>query len=355
MPIDYIAISNFRNLSNVVISPSPSINIITGDNGAGKTSLLEAIFYLSRGKSFRSHITKRIIQKNQPSFIVRAEVNEDRQQIKLGIQRFADGKTLIHLNHENQKSIAALTNHLPIKLIRADSYRYFFDGPKLRRQHLDWGVFHVEPTYFRLWQQAQHVLKQRNACLKKNTDTKQITFWDQQLTKASEEMHSLRLSYIKQLIPTFNKLSQHILPKTPIQMCYKKGWPEGTALKTALDQSLIKDKQFGYTSCGPHRADLQLYHEKTPAADVLSQGEQKLISYVISLSQCILLKKLTKKIPIILIDDLASELDLAKYRLILDIIRDIDAQIFITNITHNASAHETNKETVFHVEQGNII
>ncbi len=354
MPISLLKINHFRNLSAVDLSPGPRFNLFYGDNGSGKTSLLEAIYYLGLGKSFRTSTTGRIIQYDAECLSVFIQFNTEQKSIPVGIERYQDGSKKLRFDGENLASIAALAKRLPLQLISTDSYRYFSDGPKPRRQFLDWGVFHVEPDFLAVWQQFQQALKQRNACLKQRAAAAEVTAWNQAFIESAERIDGFRSQYIHQLQPILNEIMQKFLPAFNLKLRYMRGWNKEENLADLLSQQLQRDYQFGYSQSGPQRADCQLYCDNIPAQDALSQGQQKLAAYALHLAQGIHYHQTAQLSPIYLIDDMPSELDPEKRQLVTDLLTNLNAQTFITGITQEDLTALLNIDDMclFHVEQG---
>ena len=356
--IDQLSTVNFRNLSSLTLQPNARFNIIYGDNGAGKTTILEAIYYLSRGKSFRSQQAKTIIQQDQPQLSVFARLTRNQQQMALGIERQSNGQRRIHIDKQPQQTAATLTERLPIQFLSAQSARYFYDGPKARRKLLDWGVFHVEPGFYQAWQNMQQCIKQRNALLKIKASQLELAVWDQQLTKLAEVINEQRLRYIECLTPLLRQYIEQLLrQRLPISIQFQQGWPKQSNLLDALNAHLPRDLITGYTSVGPHKADLQLVLDKRiPAKDFLSQGQQKLAVYALSLAQSLLLQQQLGQTPIYLLDDLSAELDQQHANNVLTCLKELAGQVFITAIDaaplQEALANTTHQ--LFHVKHGNV-
>ena len=358
-----LQIQHFRNINHINIELGPGFNVFYGENGAGKTSLLEAIYYLSHGKSFRTHITDRVIQSGQDRMSIFAKLHGTNQQlIPIGFERLANGNKRLRLNGETATSLAEITRKLPVQLIRTDSYRYFHDGPKTRRQFLNWGLFHVEHRFLSCWRQFHHVLQQRNACLKARTSNKEIQAWDPEFARLATEIDKICRNYIESLQPALNHILARVLTDidAPLTLRYQRGWPEDADLETLLRSKIHKDRQFGYSQYGPQRADLQLFCNNTPADDYLSQGQQKLAAYALYLAQGLVMAQQTDSAPIYLVDDLPSELDPKKRSIITGVLAEIDAQVLITGITQAdlADIIEISSfpaEQMFHVEHGSII
>ncbi|MBS0349964.1 MAG: DNA replication/repair protein RecF [Proteobacteria bacterium] len=352
-----LLIQHFRNL-NVSIDPCNGINVFYGKNGAGKTSILEAVYFLGLGRSFRSNLIQRLIQNQADQFQIIAQIQQDHQTIPIGVERTKSGEKKIRIDGQAASSIALLAKQLPLQLLTTESHRYFHDGPSARRQFLDWGLFHVEPDFYSLWQQFQRVLKQRNAGLKNQLSIKEIEVWTQELIKWSLQYNQIRQGYVSQIEPVLNSLLKIVLPEFSLTLRYYRGWPEGKELALVLNQNQLRDQQLGYTQFGPQRADLQLYSGSTPVSDSLSQGQQKLAAYVLHLSQGILLQKITGKNALYLIDDLPSELDKDKRAFIAQILAQLKSQVFITCIDPTEVSDITSSifpNSMFHVEHGGLI
>lgn len=356
---NYIAslkINHFRNLASIDINTTPKFNIFYGENGSGKTSVLEAIHYLGLGKSFRTHVADRIVQYGEDAFSIILNTLADSEPSLIGLERSLSNGKKIRMNGETLNSLSQVAKILPLQLIRTDSYRYFHDGPKVRRQFLDWGLFHVKQSFLSQWRQLQNATQQRNAGLKARAPQSEIQAWDPEIARIGEEIHQWREKYVEQLQPILNNALKYLLNSEELQLVYQKGWNSDYSLEHALRKSYYRDSQLGYTQTGPHRADLQLYYNKTPVDDYLSQGQQKLAAYALYLAQGQLMKQLTDSSPIYLIDDLPSELDPLKRQQITRLLADIDAQVFINGITKGELEDIIRIEgsNLFHVEHGDI-
>jgi len=348
-----LCIENFRNIKAATIECAPHFNLFFGNNATGKTSLLEAIYYLGTGKSFRTHQLENVIHYNQFLFTLSAESFQDNAHIIIGLQRTQAGQMTVRVNQKNIRSIAEISSQLPMQFISAESHRLLTDGPKLRRQFLDWGLFYTNTTFFPVWKQFQKILVQRNAALKSHASEQEMFVWNRQFSEISETLNNLRKQYITTLIPFFQKMVQVLLPEKIINLNYLSGWDDMQSLQNCLDSNLFKEYQASHTLYGPHRADLSLSVNNFSVENCLSQGQLKLCAYALKLAQGLHLQETTNKTPIFLIDDMPSELDNEKRHLITEILSQLDAQVFITGIektdlTEIYMLSEKNK--MFHVE-----
>ena len=358
MPLSRLSVSTFRNISSIDISPDPQFNIIWGQNGSGKTSLLESIFYLSCAKSFKTRLTQSIVQNNTKEFIIHGVCNDKLSSINIGISKSIDGSRKIHIDNEKKSSISYLTYHLPVLLITTTSYRFFHDGPKFRRQLIDWGLFHMKPDFNNMWKSYQNTLKQRNATIKSDRYSQIITTWDSMLAEIGEKINHLRESYVKELKEYFKTIVTQLLPEIrSIVLEYSNGWNLKYSLLESLKQSYQQDNKLGYTTRGPHRADLLVICNGRPASELLSQGQQKLCIAALRIAQGKMLNSFAKNSPIYLIDDLPSELDNEKLEIICGTLGTLKSQTFITCINENMITSFLNKSSynMFHMKQGSIL
>lgn len=357
MGIIYTEITAVRNLQAVSFEAHTFFNLFCGLNGSGKTSILESIYLLSCGKSFRSHAISTMINHGSPSLSIFSQIKtaEDIQK-PIGIEKTRDGKTQIRIDGQNVSSAAALAECLPLQIIHPESDILITGSPKYRRQFLDWGVFHVEPSFFPAWRRLQKVTKQRNSLLKQTQDRNQVCSWDQEYTEASEQISLFRKNYIKTFQPYFQEMIQYFLPDKPVLLSYQRGWAEEADLLEILSKNFYRDLQLGYTYCGAHRDDIYIKVENYPADEVLSRGEQKLVVVAMRLAQGKLLKQLQQKRCLYLLDDFSAELDSIHRRQVVETLANLEAQIFLTSIDYQEAnpSLEGIDLSLFHVEQGHL-
>lgn len=356
--LSHITIQNLRNLASVDIAPGPKINLFCGPNGSGKTSFLEAIHLLALGRSFRTRLTSRLIEHEQSQFQLHAKISMSSGETPVGLSKQRNGQTTIKIAGNSVSSIIEIAELLPIQLLYPDGHSLVNEGPKLRRQFIDWGLFHVEHLFFSHWQRAQRAIKQRNVVLRQRLHSDQVAIWNNELCVVAEHLDLSRAQYIKQLTPIFNSLVSSLLPEVPVTLDYYRGWSHDSILEEVLKRNIHRDLELGYTQQGPHRAEILLTSKELPVKDTLSQGQHKSLIYALRLAQGCLLHQQTQKSAIYLIDDLPAELDQAKLKIVGDLLNNISAQVYITGtdfrLFESLLSGQHNPK-MFHVKRGTII
>jgi DNA replication and repair protein RecF len=353
MRVKSLNINNLRNISSTQINLNPCLNCFTGDNGAGKTSVLEALTVLSKGRSFRSGQISSLIGPDGNHFQIVTEVeNQQGHPHKLGMERGSDYWTARH-NGEDVTQLSELTRKLPHVLLEPSSHTLISGPPEGRRKYLDWGVFHVEHDFLMLWRRYNRVLKQRNAALRQSS-ARVVESLNPQFIKLGEELHKVREVYTSSLSEILQgNLSTFSRTLEGITFSYRKGW-SGDSLSEAIQQSNTNDMERGSTGPGPHRADLYLALNGKPAKERLSRGEQKAMTAAMIIAQAQLICTSGEK-PILMLDDLASEFDQAHVAGVLNAGLELGVQIWLTGVglTPVVDMCDTSY-TVFHVEHGKV-
>lgn len=350
-------LEHFRNLETVSFEPKPFLNFIYGNNGSGKTSLLEAIYYFSVGRSFRTHLNKTVIQHQHQQFNLFARLlDKEDQEIPLGLERHVNAQLLIKYNHQHLDSVAELAKIMPMQLITTESFSLLTEGPQYRRSFLDRILFYIEPSFFNYWQKYSHALKQRNALLRQTNDREQLCFWDGVLAEIGEFLHQQRQQFLMTFIDLLQEITEKYFPKYNFSFEFLPGWNTDIPLKNLFKQQLSYDLQYGYTTKGPHRFDFKIRANQQYVEQLLSRGQLKLAVFFMYYA-CYLLLARTKDLKsIFLIDDLTAEFDGANLSLVLNLLSELKTQCFITMI-EPAQYHMFDQETIgmFHVEHGQIV
>lgn len=351
MIFEKIQVHQFRNLLDVDFNPN-KVNVLIGDNGSGKTSLLEAIYYFGHGRSFRTAHSHKLINHEAKQFNLLAYLQNN---LKLGVEKNKQ-ENKIKYDGEFIKNSSVLARLIPTQVINPDIHKLLEDSPRYRRKFIDWGVFHVKHPYGTLWKSFQQLLKQRNAALKKHWDQSLVKHWDTELISVVNQIHLLKQEYINQLQQVFCQYADSVTQIQSPSFNYYSGWPKDLSYEEALRSSWDQDKEAGFTRFGPHRADLILKVGVHRAKDIVSRGQQKLLAILLKLAQVKLYTQSETRPLVLLVDDLASELDTKFIGCIIELLEQSNTQLFVT-------ATDTHKlepliqllgSSMFHVEHGNI-
>jgi DNA replication and repair protein RecF len=357
MTIARLDIQQLRNINQARLEFGEQLNLIVGANASGKTSLLEAIYLLGTGRSFRTSRLQHVIQAEKEQFTISARIRaESGAQITAGMALSREGGgqgRILRVNGKNARSSAQLAEILPLQLINQQSFNLIDEGPAHRRKFLDWGVFHVEHGFFAVWQRYTRALKQRNAALKHgNRDT---SAWEKEMSEAAVQLHSMRGSYIEALRPILQKSVQEMLEIDEISVDYRPGWDTERSLADVLAREAEQDRGQGFTRYGPQRADLVYKRGTVAAKERLSRGQQKLLVSALVLGQARLLAQKQGRHSTVLIDDITAELDASHCARLMTALADTGAQLVVTAIAaESVPVAENIDSRTFHVEHGKV-
>lgn len=357
MKISSLHIQYFRNLSNIRIEPQAGFNVFYGRNGSGKTSLLESIYLLGLGRSFRTNLLNKAIQYGLPGFSLFGLLTDlIGTNIPVGLEKSQSHKTKIKIHGEHVESISELVSLLPLQLINADTFQLIDSGPQYRRRFLDWMVFHVEPRFFSLWKRMQRALKQRNAALRTGCSLAQIQAWDEEFVTTSLSIEAFRQDYFKKWIPIFEMILSQLIDLPQLSIQYKQGWNEHIELAALLIGGISRDREQGSTQLGPQRSNFIIKMNQIPVEHVLSRGEQKLLVCAMHLSQGVFLSQYSGKNSVYLLDDICAELDEVHCSRVFALLSELQSQVFIsgTDSTVFSKLEGVTDAKLFHVKQGQI-
>ena len=321
---------------------------IYGPNGAGKTSLLEAIYLLSRGRSFRSRQNKRLIRRGQSSLTVFGEVRQEGQSHRLGVQLGDEGLEA-RVDGARAGGIAGLARRLPAHVIEPNIHQLIEGGPSMRRRFLDWGVFHVEQAFLETWRRFRRVLGQRNSALKQGLST---ASWDPAFLEAGNAVNTARTRYVEILGNVVADVGRSLTGRA-VALSYRPGWAQDMTLEAALQASADRDRSYGATQVGPHRADLRITMDDHGVREEASRGQQKLVAAALIVSQVRVFAEMSGDGGILLVDDPAAELDSGAFASLMGVLDTLPAQLLLTGLAETALPPEPGFP-VFHVERGKI-
>lgn len=360
MQIRRLSLHQVRRFETVELLPQPGINLLTGDNGAGKTSVLEALHVMAYGRSFRGRVRDGLIRQGHDALEIFVEWDASTAghpdlRRRAGLRHSGqDWKG--RLDGEDVAQLGNLCAALAVVTFEPGSHALVSGGGEPRRRFLDWGLFHVEPDFLPLWRRYSRALKQRNALLKQGGAPRMLDTWDHELADAGEPLTGRRQQYLERLQERAVELAAVLAPQLALQtLTLNPGWRrQELPLADALLLARERDRQAGYTSVGPHRADWQVGFANIPGRDALSRGQAKLTALSCLLAQAEDYAAQRNHWPVIALDDLASELDRNHQRRVLDRLMAGPAQVFITATERPDALPDAAAITRFHVEHGQI-
>ena len=342
---------DFRCLESVELEFSPQYNLIVGPNASGKTSLLEALAYLGRGKSFRGATTSNLIRHGESAFVLYGEVGLERGTVRLGARNSREGLE-VRVAGENMPSAAALAETMPLQVIDPEVHNLIAGGPELRRRFVDWIAFHVEHEHLDIWRRFRRALKQRNAALKSKSGVAAIRSWDAEVLEVGLALDASRREVLALAINSLQEQGEFLLG-TKLTFEYVSGWSKDKSLAVALEDGLDRDIAMGSTQQGPHRADLRIGYDERQARKLVSRGQQKLLASAMILAAVETVQVAAERPLLLLLDDPAAELDQDSLGRLLAAVAALGCQVVATSLDAGA-IYFPEAPAVFHVEQGRV-
>lgn len=353
MSLDTVGIEDFRCIQRAELPLHDRCNLISGENASGKTSLLEAIFVLGRGRSFRTAKAETLIRNGSSAFQLTARVRTEGSVRPLGLRLGKDG---IEARYSGRpvSGLAELATILPAQAIDPEVHRLIEGGPQERRRFLDWGVFHVEPNFVDQWRRFQRALRQRNAALKAGAAPAVVKAWDPELVEAGELVAASRARYLRALAPHVAATAERLMGE-PLEIALHQGWSAERTLQESIEASWTRDRERAITHAGPHRADISVRYGGAPARDRISRGQQKLAAAALLLGQLRCDAELGSRVAALLVDDPAAELDAGNLERLLREVVSLPAQLFVTALDpKNPALGNLPEGHRFHVEHGSV-
>jgi DNA replication and repair protein RecF len=336
MTLRRIQVTDFRCLHSAELDFDPQFTLISGPNASGKTSLLESIYVLGRGRSFRTRRLENLIRSGSERFVIYGEAEAPERRMGMGVEGSAQGMRA-KMAGERVSSLAELAAALPVQIIDPEVHRLIEEGPSRRRRFLDWGVFHVEHGFVEKWQRYQQVLKQRNAALKARQPRPAVSAWDVDLVKFGEHIHEARSRYVVQLGEGARTIALGLLGME-LSLNYRSGWARGMGLEEALKTSWSHDQEVGTTQVGPQRAEVGIRLDGAPVKDRISRGQQKLLAATLLMAQLNLFPKDAQMRPTLLLDDPAAELDADRLLGLIHEVSRQSVQLVVTSLSAEFTA-----------------
>lgn len=343
---------NFRLYPAIAIEPHRQLNLIVGANAEGKTSVLEALYAASRGRSFRAQNLAELAGPAQPSWTVFVEARQLAAVQRVGVGWSRTGLE-IRLNDQRDVRVSDLVQAVPLQLIDPLAHRLLDEGPGYRRSFIDWGVFHVEHRFLEVWRRYQRALKQRNRSLRENMGMKAAQAWNEELANQGEELTLMRSSHVSAVAAPLTEWTKRLLGSAAVRCEWQRGWPEDETLRSSLERNYEQHQRMGTTVQGPHRAELRILWEDGRAKGRISRGQQKMLVAAMVLAQAELLIAAGVSAPIILLDDFAAELAPEFQARLAEGLMAYPGQKFVTAFEEPAGFGSA-EGAMFHVEHGTV-
>lgn len=351
-----------RSISKIEFLPNPNCNIIVGENGSGKTSILEAIYLLGFGRSFRKSKTSELIQFGQTDLTVFAAASDNLVSANFGIKKYKSGESEIKVQGERAKRLSELSSRFPIIAFTSDTLDLIDGSPIIRRRFIDWLVFHVkhDSEVAQIYRNFDKVLEQRNEALKQG-DRKMVAAWTPKYIELNLQIQSMRAEVIcllqTYMSTTYKQVESGKINSQP-KLTYKLGWNAEIELDTILTKNLELDLKRRSSNYGVHRDDVNFQLDDYPVKNILSRGECKRFVLAILLAAEQLLQTQAKKQCIWVLDDIAAELDFDSIVRAFSIGVSQNNQMFFTCIEKDLAMIQqaiNYEHTVFHVKHGKML
>jgi DNA replication and repair protein RecF len=350
MSLQELGVTNLRCIEHAQLQIASGLTLIWGENGSGKTSLLEGVFMLGRGRSFRSRNNDRLIRYGRDHLRVTGDVRRESGGLETLTFEVTHEGTTARVGARTVSSLAELSQEFPVQVIDPGVHRLVEEGGYRRRRWLDWAVFHVEPSFVSTWLRYTRTLKQRNAALRARTG--EAAIWDPELARLGESIKDSRQRLVEELQPYWRD-TVAALTGLDVELRHLWGWNLEHSLLESLAASRTRDELQHVTHAGPHRGDIALRLDGRHAREVLSRGQQKLVAAAMMVAQLKLLHGLTELRPTLLLDDPAAELDGERLERFIAQVASLKCQLVVTSLQPESRLFGT-PDSTFRVERGRV-
>lgn len=337
MYLKSLALVNFKNYLEASLSLSPDINVFIGENGAGKTNVLDAVHFLSFCRSFLNPIDKQSIRIDEKFFLLQGTFSKDEKEIGITCSVKEGQKKTVKRNKKEYEKLSEHIGQFPAVVISPYDTNLIIEGSETRRKFIDSIISQFDRNYLDTLIRYNKVLKQRNALLKqfyelRIFDNESIEVWNVQLINLGQIIHEKRSAFLVDFIPVFQKYFNIIANhKEEIDISYKSQLHE-ESFEAALEKSKRKDSAVGYTTVGIHKDDLVFLIHSQPIKKFGSQGQQKSFLIALKLAQFEIVSNLLNTKPLLLLDDVFDKLDHNRVSHLMQLISEhIFGQVFISD------------------------
>lgn len=352
MWVEHLYIDGLRCLSAFELDLACGLNVLIGANGVGKTSVLEALYLLGSGRSFRTGGKQALLGHQRSALTVSARVHVAERSHQVGFERRSNG-WIARIDGEAVDQLALLARRHAVMVFEPGSHALISGVAEVRRRFLDWLVFHVEPHFASAYAAFQRVLKQRNVLLRSAAPASELEAWHFSIVSAGEQVHSLRAASLARFELALREALAELLPELGnCEFSSTPGWRMDESYDAALRRTLVRDRALGYTTRGPQRADWQVRFEHAQDRSQLSRGQEKSLCFasVLALLRCY--KEARSDAALLGLDDLFSELDVEHQERCLRLASSAAEQVIVTGVqTSSALAAWPGAQQMFHVER----
>ncbi len=353
MLLNHLHLQGFRNLQEQKIEFRPGLNFFYGDNGAGKTSLLEAVHLLCTGKSFRNSQIRACVQSGRSAFLLHMRWILNGQEHQAGIH-WEQHEWQRRLNGQDLRQHVDLARQAPCMALHPGTQQLVAAGPEGRRRLHNWLMFHVEPDFMQVWRNFQHARAQRNALLRTRQNGWALQEWTRLYLQAAGQLHDMQQACFQRWQSRLLQRLQSHPELCNVNFRFHPGWAQGESLQESLERNLERDLELGHTHAGPHRMDIRIRCEQTDARDRLSRGQQKLLAYEWVLATVSVVAEHAGHWPLLLLDDLQAELDTENLHWLLHPLQQAEIQILANGLQPADFVNHWPDSSMFHVEQGRV-
>ena len=357
MKINSLSLRNFRNYESLDISFNPSRNIIVGENAQGKTNLVESVYMCSFARSFRTSNSTDLVMFGKDMCLISADIESSSFDRKIGISVTRQGKKMIKKDGKPVSRTAELLNNLVVVIFSPEDLRIIKDSPDKRRNFINKEISQLRPRYFECLKNYNDALKQKNALLKNDVIMDEmLDIYDSQLAYNGYELVKYRRNFVDKLSACSSELQSRISQgRETLEITYSESCRADSAeqMMAEFAASREKDRMYRSASIGPHRDDLEFFINGKDARKFGSQGQQRTIALCMKLAEVRIARDVLMENPVLILDDVLSELDIERQKFLLKEIDDV--QLFITSTElGDEMISEMKEASIFNVSCGNI-
>jgi len=362
MVIKSVSLTNFRNHADTVVNLGEGVNVFVGDNAQGKTNLLESIYLTCVGRGWRTHRDKDMINFDKDTARVKTVANKSYGDVEVEIKLSKSEKKSIKINGIPVQKMGELMGQINCVFFSPDELRLIKEAPRDRRRFMDIDISQIDKTYFYALLRYNKVLAQRNALLKSRTENIEagLEIWDRELSKYGAKIIYKRITFLNTLIEEVEKAHTYLTDsREKIELRYESVFNINVftecEIESLLLESLVgareKDLRLKTTTVGPHRDDIYVAINGKDVRSFGSQGQQRTVALSIKLAELEIFKKATGEMPVLLLDDVLSELDVCRRGRLLHAIN--KCQCIIT--TAEKQDYIINNINIFNIKNGKLV